>query len=62
MTRSKQDQNTGYGFASWMLGFPSNGSAQEPALSGGVQYYAGLYAYDTFRVNNKLRTFAKGRR
>lgn len=46
--------NTGYGFASWMLGYPSAGSAQEPALSGGIMHYAGLYVYDQFRVSNKL--------
>ncbi len=47
-------QNTGYGFASWMLGFPSAGSAQSPALSAGVQYYGGLYASDSWRVSRKL--------
>ena len=45
---------TGYGFASWMLGFPSAGSAQEPVLSFATLYYAGLYANDSFRVTNKL--------
>jgi hypothetical protein len=47
-------QNTGYGFASWMLGFPSAGSAQSPALSTGIQYYGGLYATDSWRVRRKL--------
>src|SRR5712691_891075 len=46
--------NTGFGFASWMLGFPSAGSAQQPALSAAVQYYAGLYANDSWRVNRRL--------
>jgi hypothetical protein len=46
--------NTGFGFASWMLGFPSAGSAQEPALSAAVQYYAGLYVNDSWRVNRRL--------
>jgi hypothetical protein len=47
-------QNTGYGFASWMLGFPSAGSAQSPALSAGIQHYGGLYAQDSWRVSRKL--------
>lgn len=47
-------QNTGYGFASWMLGYPSSGSAQSPALSAGIQYYGGLYINDAWRVNRKL--------
>jgi hypothetical protein len=46
--------NTGYGFASWMLGFPSSGSAQAPALSGGVQYYYGLYINDSWRLSRRL--------
>ncbi|HXA53126.1 MAG TPA: TonB-dependent receptor [Candidatus Acidoferrum sp.] len=50
--------NTGYGFASWMLGFPSSGSAQAPALSGGVQYYYGLYLNDSWRVSRKLTVTA----
>jgi len=45
---------TGFGFASWMLGFPSSGSAQEPALSFASYYYGGLFANDSFRVTNKL--------
>jgi hypothetical protein len=47
-------QNTGYGFASWMLGYPASGSAQSPALSAGIQYYSGLYINDAWRVNRKL--------
>ena len=47
-------QNTGYGFASWMLGFPSAGSAQAPALSGAIQYYYGLYVNDSWRLSRKL--------
>jgi TonB dependent receptor len=47
-------QNTGYGFASWMLGFPSSGIAQSPGLSAGIQYYGGLYLNDAWRVNRKL--------
>jgi hypothetical protein len=45
---------SGFGFASWMLGTPSYGSAQLIGLSMGIQYYAGLYLNDTFRVSNKL--------
>ena len=47
-------QNTGYGFASWLLGLPASGSTQQPALSAAYQYYQGLYVSDTFQVNNKL--------
>ena len=45
---------TGFSYASWLLGFPSAGSAQEPARSAGMMYYSGLYATDSWRVSNKL--------
>jgi len=45
---------TGYGTASFLLGFPSAGSATEPGLSAGLMHYSGLYFNDSFRLNNKL--------
>jgi hypothetical protein len=44
----------GYGFASFMLGTPSAGFAQEPALSKGVMWYSGLFFNDSFRWTPKL--------
>ena len=46
--------NTGYGTASFLLGFPSAGSATEPNLSAGLMHYFGLFANDSFRVNKNL--------
>lgn len=46
--------NTGYGTSSFLLGFPSAGSATEPDLSAGLMHYFGLYANDSFRVSRKL--------
>ncbi len=46
--------NTGYGTASFLLGFPSAGSATEPDLSAGLMHYFGLFANDSFRVNRRL--------
>jgi hypothetical protein len=45
---------TGYSFASYMLGFPVTGSAQEPAASMGTMYYSGLFINDSFRMSKKL--------
>jgi len=45
---------TGYGFASWMLGFPSAGSTAQPMISFSSLYYGGLFVNDSFRVTNKL--------
>lgn len=44
----------GYSFASYMLGYPSAGSAQEPKLSLGTMYYSGAFIADSFRLNKKL--------
>lgn len=44
----------GYSFASYMLGFPTAGSAQEPASSLGTMYYSGLFVGDSFRASKKL--------
>jgi hypothetical protein len=46
--------NTGYGTASYVLGFPSAGSATEPDLSAGLMHYSGLFFNDAFRVSTKL--------
>jgi hypothetical protein len=46
--------NTGYGTASFLLGYPSAGSATEPDLSAGLMHYFGLFANDSFRVTGKL--------
>jgi hypothetical protein len=46
--------NTGYGTASFLLGFPSAGSATEPDLSAGLMHYFGLFANDSYRVSRKL--------
>ena len=46
--------NTGYGTASYLLGFPSAGSATEPDLSAGLMHYFGLFFNDSFRVTRKL--------
>ena len=44
----------GYSFASFMLGYPSSGSAQEPYDSLGTMYYSGAFVADSFRANKKL--------
>jgi hypothetical protein len=44
----------GYSFASFMLGFPSSGSAQEPNDSLGTMYYSGAFIADSFRATKKL--------
>ncbi len=44
----------GYGFASWLLGFPTYAQAAEPASSKGVMFYSGLYVNDSFRMTPKL--------
>lgn len=51
---SGSPSNTGYGTASFLLGFPSAGSASEPDKSAGLEHYFGLYFNDSFRVNKKL--------
>ena len=45
---------TGYSFASWMLGYPASGSAQEPVLSFASFYYGAAFVNDSFRATNKL--------
>ena len=44
----------GYSYASFLLGFPTTGSAQEPNASFGTMYYSGAYINDSFRYNSKL--------
>lgn len=46
--------NTGYGTASFLLGFPSAGSASEPDKSAALMHYYAVYFNDSFRVNQKL--------
>jgi len=46
--------NTGYGTASFLLGFPSAGSASEPDKSAGLMHYFAVYFNDSFRVSKKL--------
>lgn len=53
-TASKLGGTGGYSFASYILGFPTSGSAQEPAASLGTMYYSGLFVGDSFRASNKL--------
>lgn len=45
---------TGFGFASFMLGLGSSGSIVTPVPYSYRNYYAGIYASDTWQVNNKL--------
>ena len=49
---------TGYGTASFLLGFPSAGSATEPDLNAAMLHYFGLYFNDSWRVSNKLTVTA----
>jgi hypothetical protein len=53
-TATRTGGTGGYSFASWALGFPSSGSAQEPAQSLGTMYYSGLFIGDSFRLNKRL--------
>ncbi len=53
-TASATGGSGGYSFASFMLGYPSAGSAQEPKPSLGTMYYSGVFAADSFRFTKKL--------
>jgi hypothetical protein len=53
-TASATGGTGGYSFASYMLGYPSAGSAQEPASSLGTLYYSGAFINDSFRATKKL--------
>ena len=46
--------NTGFGLASFLLGYGSSGSISQPTLTAGKQYYQGYYLGDTFQLNQKL--------
>ncbi|MBV9295184.1 MAG: TonB-dependent receptor [Acidobacteriaceae bacterium] len=46
--------NTGYSFASYLLGTPSSGNLQSPAHVFQQKYYQGYYVTDAYRVTNKL--------
>ncbi len=45
---------TGYGFASFMLGYGASGNTVTPAPYSERNYYAGLYVGDTFQLSQKL--------
>jgi len=46
--------NTGFGLASFLLGYGASGSLTQPTLTAGVQYYQGYYFGDTFQISQKL--------
>ncbi len=46
--------NTGNGMASFLLGYPSGGSASTPAPVAAEQYYSGIFAQDDWKVTKKL--------
>ena len=46
--------NTGFGLASFPLGYGSSGSIGQAALTAGLQYYQGFYAGDNFQASQKL--------
>jgi len=45
---------TGFGFASFLIGYANFGTAQVPALTAGQQIYRGVYFGDTWRATGKL--------
>jgi hypothetical protein len=51
---SMADSNTGYGFASFLVGYPTYMQAAEPARTNAVDWYAGLYVNDSVRWTPKL--------
>jgi hypothetical protein len=53
-TSAAMQKATGYSYASFLLGYPSAGSAQEPAKSLGTMYYSGAFISDSFRATKKL--------
>jgi hypothetical protein len=44
----------GLGLASFLLGYPSSGSAGSPALVAGTQWYPAVFANDDWRITRKL--------
>jgi hypothetical protein len=46
--------NTGWGYASFLLGLAFSGSTKVSNLTANTSWYSGLYAMDTFQVNHKL--------
>jgi len=44
----------GNGFASFLLGYPADGSTDIPSLTAGQQIYRGVYAQDNIHVTGKL--------
>src|SRR5262249_43175549 len=45
---------SGYAMASYLLGYPSAGLAQEIAIAKQQQWYHGAYIQDTFQFNSRL--------
>lgn len=45
---------TGFPFSDYVIGMPTTGAAQQPALTSGRQFYQGYYAGDTFQATRKL--------
>jgi hypothetical protein len=45
---------TGFGFASFLIGYAVSGSARVPALTAGQQIYRGVYFGDTWHATGKL--------
>ena len=45
---------TGFGFASFLLGYGTDGNILTPALVAGQQIYQGYYISDTFQVSQRL--------
>jgi hypothetical protein len=52
---------TGFGFASFLLGYGDGGGTTTSVMTAGTQYYLGYYAADKFQVTRKL-TFDYGLR
>jgi hypothetical protein len=46
--------NTGWGYASFLLGLAQSGNTKVSVQTANSQWYSGLYAMDTFQVNRKL--------
>jgi hypothetical protein len=45
---------TGFGFASYLLGFGSSGNIETGIMTAGAMYYQGYYVADTYQVTKRL--------